>query len=214
MAEQNATIGDSANRFGASIRCEWRLGPFTTRLAMSVNAESFEPTLDRYRGFLLLLARAHLDPRLCAKLEASDVVQDVLLRAHQRRDQFRGSTEAEKAAWLGQILSNLLVDKIRRLKHACRVKSLEGILEKSSGHLADWAAAEQSTPSQHVERHETAMRVAEALCGLPDDQREALILKKLHGWPLAQIGQHMKRSPAAVAGLLRRGLQGLLEEQE
>jgi RNA polymerase sigma-70 factor (ECF subfamily) len=44
---------------------------------------------------------------------------------------------------------------------------------------------------------------------LPDSQREALIMRHFHGWSLAQIAEQLDRSPSAVAGLLKRGLQQL-----
>ena len=53
------------------------------------------------------------------------------------------------------------------------------------------------------------MLLADALAQLPDAQREALVLQHWHGWTLAQIGEHMERTPAAVAGLLKRGLKRL-----
>jgi RNA polymerase sigma-70 factor (ECF subfamily) len=53
--------------------------------------------------------------------------------------------------------------------------------------------------------------VAQALAQLSPAQREALILQHWHGWTLAQIGAHMNRTPAAVAGLLKRGLRQLRE---
>ena len=61
------------------------------------------------------------------------------------------------------------------------------------------------------------MRLAEALANLPEAQREALVLQHWHGWSLAQIAAHLGRSHAAVAGLVKRGLQQLrieLQEQE
>jgi RNA polymerase sigma-70 factor (ECF subfamily) len=44
---------------------------------------------------------------------------------------------------------------------------------------------------------------------LPEAQREALVLQHWHGWSLAQIAEHLGRSKAAAAGLIKRGLQQL-----
>ena len=82
--------------------------------------------------------------------------------------------------------------------------------------FALWVASEgQSEPNvDPVERIrlEELLRLAEALGELPEAQREALVLQHWHGWSLAQIGQHLGRSPAAVAGLLHRGLRQLRQE--
>ena len=47
---------------------------------------------------------------------------------------------------------------------------------------------------------------------LAESQREALVLQYWHGWTLAQIAQRLGRTPAAVAGLLKRGLKTLRHE--
>src|SRR5262245_37472525 len=56
-------------------------------------------SMERFRNYLCLLARLHLDERLRSKLDPSDIVQEVLLKAHRHRDDFRGQTEAEEMAW-------------------------------------------------------------------------------------------------------------------
>ncbi len=65
--------------------------------------------LDRYRAYLRLLARLHLDPRLRGKLDPSDIVQQTLAQALQGLEKFRGKTSAELQAWLRQILARNLV---------------------------------------------------------------------------------------------------------
>ena len=70
-------------------------------------------TLERFRSYLHLLAEAQLDRRLRSKLDPSDVVQQTLLQAHQARQQFRGGSDGELAAWLRQILARTLLHCVR-----------------------------------------------------------------------------------------------------
>ncbi len=53
------------------------------------------------------------------------------------------------------------------------------------------------------------LHLAEALTALPEDQRQVVELRHLKGWSLAAIPRHLGRTPAAVAGLLHRGLARL-----
>lgn len=169
-----------------------------------------------YRDYLLMLARMELHTRLRAKLDPSDLVQQTLLDAYRMRHQFRGRTAGEKAAWLRQILARRMVDALRNFARGKRdigqERSLEAALHESSLRLGGWLAADQSSPSQQAERHERALQLAAALARLPEAQREALILQHWHGWSLAQIAEHMQRTTAAVAGLLKRGLSELRKQ--
>jgi RNA polymerase sigma-70 factor, ECF subfamily len=178
-------------------------------------AEAAGQNLERHRAYLSVLARLHLDPRLRDKLDASDVVQQTLLEAHEKQAQFRGHTDAERAAWLRQILAHNLADAVRRLHRAKRdvalERSLEAALDQSSCRLEAWLAAEQSSPSQQAVRNEELLRLAEALVQLPDAQREAVVLHHLQGWSLAALAGHLGRTEPAVAGLLHRGLKRLRE---
>src|SRR4051812_32139805 len=106
------------------------------------------PDLERYRSYLRLLARARLDPRLRAKLDPSDVVQQTLLEAHQGIGQFRGNTAEELAGWLRQILARNLANALRDFRRdkrdVAREQDLDGLLRDSSARVEAWLAAEQS----------------------------------------------------------------------
>ena len=172
-----------------------------------------KPGLERYRQYLLLLARSQVDPRLRDPVDLSGVVQQTFLEAHQKLAQFRGTSPEQLAAWLRQILAHNLADAMRGLGAAKRElrrrQSLEDAMSQSSVRLGAWLAADQSSPSQHAQGEERAMQLADALAQLPDAQREALVLQYWHSYTLAQIAEHLGRSPAAVAGLLKRGLKQL-----
>src|SRR5262245_36320814 len=169
--------------------------------------------LEKTRKYLHLLARLQLDHRLQGKLDPSDIVQQTMLEAFAKREQFRGSTEAEWLAWLRTMLAHNLADAVRAFaqekRDVGRERSLEAALQESSQRLEAWLAAEQSSPSQRAEKHEQALRLAAALAGLPDANREALIMHYCRDWPLAEIAAKLGRTPAAVAGLLKRGLRDL-----
>lgn len=167
----------------------------------------------RFREYLLLLAQMQLGGRGQGKLEASDLVQATLLEAHAKRAQFRGTTEAERAAWLRQLLACTLVDALRGLGRAkrdvARERSLEAELAGSSIHIASWLAADEPSPSALAVRHEEAVRVADALAAIPEAQREAVVLRYSQGLSLEEISRRLHRTPSAVAGLLKRGLRHL-----
>jgi RNA polymerase sigma-70 factor (ECF subfamily) len=183
---------------------------------MVTDFENAGPRPERFREYLRLLARVHIGEQLRAKLDPSDVVQQTLLEAHRKRDQFRGTTDAEMAGWLRQLLACTLADAVRALGRAKRdvgrERSLEKAIDQSSKRIEAWLVAEQSSPSQQAMRHEDAARLADALAKLPEAQREALTLRYCLGWSLAEISTHLGRTPAAISGLLKRGARQLREQ--
>ena len=170
---------------------------------MNHAAENLEDVVERYRQYLVMLADRQLDSRLRGKLDASDVVQQTLLEAHQNYEQFRGAHEEEMIASLRKILAHNLLDAVRGLRREKRDVDREQSIE---------AAIEQSRPSQKLARQEEALQLADTMAELPEAQREALILKNWPGWTIAEIGQHMGRSSTAVAGLLKRALKQLRQQ--
>jgi RNA polymerase sigma-70 factor, ECF subfamily len=168
--------------------------------------------LERYRDYLHLLARLHLDARLRGKVDLSGVVQQTLLEAYQARPQFPAGAGPTRT-WLRRILANNLTDEVRKLTAAARdvqrERSLEQALDASSVRIEAWLAAEQSSPSQRALREEEVSQLAAALVQLPDDQRMAVELHHLQGLPLAEVAAQLERTKGATAALLFRGLKKL-----
>ena len=169
--------------------------------------------LERFRSYLVLLARLKLDRKLRGKLDASDVVQQTLLEAHAALESFRGNDLAAQAAWLRQILARNLANAVRDLTRGKRdvrkERSLQADFDNSASQMEGWLAAEQSSPSQKMERHERALQLAEALAQLPEAQRDAVVLRHFQGLSLADIAEQLECTTAAVTGHLQRGLKNL-----
>jgi RNA polymerase sigma-70 factor (ECF subfamily) len=180
---------------------------------MSGGAKGGDLNLEDYRDYLQLWAQLHVDRPLRGKIDLSGIVQQTMLEAHEAMSQAGPQSDSHVAARLRRILANNLADEIRKLKtgkrNVIRERSLDAALESSSSRLQSWIAADQSSPSEPVHRQEQSVRVAAALARLPDAQREALVMRHLRGWSLSQIAEHLGRTHAAVAGLLKRGLRQL-----
>ena len=198
---------------------ESRSGSPGVERLLSCAREGDEQQLGRlltlYRNYLTILATTQLDARLRRRISPSDLVQEAMLGAYRDFPKFRGNSERELLGWLRQILANQLADAVRGLTRAkrdvTRERSLDHELNDSFSRVDGWLAAAQSSPSQQVVRAEELVHLANALTGLPSAQREAIVLHHLQGLPLAEVANQLEKSPAAVAGLLHRGLKGLRE---
>jgi RNA polymerase sigma-70 factor, ECF subfamily len=172
-----------------------------------------ELAVEKFRSYLLLLARMQLGSRLRAKLDPSDVVQQTLMDAHQQLEQFRGSTPAALAGWLRRMLACNLADALRAFsrgkRDVGREQSLQAALDVSSARIESWLQAEQSSPSEKAQHAEEMLHLVDALGELPEAQREAVVLHYWQGQTLAQVADQISRTIPAVVGLLQRGLKSL-----
>jgi RNA polymerase sigma-70 factor (ECF subfamily) len=172
--------------------------------------------LERYRPLLRLQVRqAQLDPRLQARFDASDLVQETLLRAQQDLGGFRGTTEGELVNWLRAILDRVAVDQFRHDKaqkrDPRRERPLGDALAESSARLDAFLAAGGPSPSEQVAGEEQRLRIARAVDRLPDDQRDVFLLRDLQGLPVGEVAARLGKTEKAVAGLLLRGRRALRE---
>ncbi|WP_165228532.1 sigma-70 family RNA polymerase sigma factor [Aquisphaera insulae] len=179
---------------------------------MSLDAEPTR-SLESYRNYLLTLTRLQVDTMLLGIVDPSDLVQEALLRAHERKDQFRGGSEAERAAWLRSILASQIADALRRHRRqgGQHARSLDAALRESSVRLATWLAAEHSPPDDRLVLTERCFHLVDAMSRLPEDQRRALELRHLKGRSVPEVAREMGKSLPAVAGLLHRGVKRLRE---
>jgi RNA polymerase sigma-70 factor (ECF subfamily) len=184
------------------------------RLARTGDPVALGQLLEMYRNYLALLARLQIGRRLRGKIDSEDQVQDTFLKAHCDFPLFHGSTEAQLAAWLRQILSANLAMCLRRYLGTQRrdvrlERELADAVDQSSQVLDRGLIAPQSTPSQRAIRREQAVLLADELEKLPTDSREVIVLRHLEELSFPEVARRMGRSVDRVQKLWVRALARL-----
>jgi RNA polymerase sigma-70 factor, ECF subfamily len=164
--------------------------------------------LEHHRGYLKVLAQRMLGGRVQARLDASDVVQRTCLLVHGAIKGFRGETTPQFLAWLRQVheanVRNVLRHQLAKKRNVAREGQV--VVDEIDSIIAD---STQSTPSQRVLRDETSVQLAAELEKLPEDQREAVRLRYLEGFSLAEVGEALGRTDKAASALILRGMATL-----
>ena len=131
--------------------------------------------------------------------EARDLTQEAFLKAYRALGTFK--REARFSSWLYQIALNATRDRMRRRRRHPDV-SLEDVEERPDASLRD------ARPSafELIESRDLSRLVAAAMAGLPDEQREVLILKEYEGLTFPEIAETLDVPLSTVKTRLYRGL--------
>jgi len=128
--------------------------------------------------------------------DASDLSQDVFLRAFRGLKRFRG--QSSLGTWLYRIGVNVCLNKV-----SAKVPASEPVRE------AEQVDTHSEAPSDRMLREERAERVREAVSRLPEKQRVALILRMYHELSHQEIADIMGSSASAVKANVFHALQNL-----
>lgn len=130
---------------------------------------------------------------------SQDLAHDTLLRAWERRAQFRG--ESSLRTWLHRILRNLSVDRIRRSRR-------EVVVEEVDARWRDegWTVDTETV----VERAALREELQDALVRLPELLRTTLVLHDVEEWTVPEIADLLEITVAATKQRLRRGRMALV----
>jgi len=168
--------------------------------------------LMRARPALRLLAQQRLPYRVWKRVDPSDVVQVTLKEAHEKRRDFRGTSEEQLLAWLRQILLHRLIDELRRCRARKRNlrqdEALDAIVSETTARVRTEAAV-SATPSKELIRRETIDQVSRALEKLPRNQWIVVLLFHFHGLRVSEVASLLGRNSGSVASLLHRALANL-----
>jgi len=140
--------------------------------------------------------------RTCGHREtAADALQEGLVAAFRRAGSFRG--DAAVTTWLHRIVVNACLDRLRA-ERVRRAEPLPDDLDRLAA--ADREAPRESTdPAEHGIAAERRERILAALAGLPAEQRAAVVLVDMEGYPVAEVAQILDCAEGTVKSRCSRG---------
>jgi RNA polymerase sigma-70 factor (ECF subfamily) len=144
--------------------------------------------LQNYRPRLHAFIEARLDPRLRARLDPSDVVQEVQLEVTRRMDDFLNRSPMPFHLWVRKTAYERLLKVQRQHRRARRAVGREVALpDHSSLLLAKPLLTGASSPSQQLVAREFADRVGRAVATLLEADREILLMRHAGELPYVEI---------------------------
>jgi RNA polymerase sigma-70 factor (ECF subfamily) len=171
--------------------------------------------LSRHRDRLRRMVAYHLDRRLAARVDPSDVVQEALADAARQLDDYLQRRPLPFYPWLRQRAWDRLVELHRRHVRAGKrtvQREEPGVLDlpdESAVELASRLLDLSASPSERLLLSELRQRVREALGRLPPRDREVLMLRHLEQLTTAETAAVLGVSEGAVKTRHLRALQRL-----
>lgn len=165
--------------------------------------EAFGELFRRHRDRLWAVAlRTMGDPE-----EAAEGLQDAMVAAFRRAGSFRGDSAV--TTWLHRVVVNACLDRIRARKVRAADALPDDLDEGSRGSVL---TAAPEDPEAEAEAGERRRAVLAALATLPPEQRAALVLVDMEGYPVAEAAQILDCAVGTVKSRCARGRARLAAE--
>jgi RNA polymerase sigma-70 factor (ECF subfamily) len=177
------------------------------------DAEALQALLLRHRRRLERMVELHLDPRMRARVDPCDVVQDAITEAWQELPAYLRDRPIPFYPWLRTIAWERLVKLHQRHVHAHKRSVLRecplSLPDHSSRALAGLLARSGTTPSGKLERRERQESIRRALDQLRADDRDLLVLLYLEELSGVEAAAVLRISEGAVRMRHLRALRRL-----
>jgi RNA polymerase sigma-70 factor, ECF subfamily len=181
-----------------------------------VGADGVNRLLDRYRESLRRMVRGRLDRAMNRRVDASDVVQDVLFEASQRLADYLDDPRMPFGLWLRHIAQDRIIDLHRRHRLAAR-RSVDReqplAAAGDENHSAPDHAARlvdpEPTPAAASLRKELEGRFLLALDQLDETDRDLLLMRHFEGLSNGDVAELLGLSPSAAGMRHLRALRRL-----
>lgn len=178
--------------------------------------------MNRHRDALKRLVRMRMDKALARRVDASDVVQDVMFEASRRLNDYLREPKMPFHLWLRQLAKDRIIDMHRRHREAQRrsvdrEQPLESpqFADRSSLNLAAQLRDHELTPAAENIRRELRTRFLTAMEQLSEDDRDMIFMRHFEELTNSEVATSLGLSaPAAGMRYLRalRRLKAILGE--
>ena len=171
-----------------------------------------------HQGSLHQMVRLRLDKRIQRRVDASDVVQDVLVEASRRLKTYLESPVIPFHLWLRQIAKDRMIDAYRRHRVSAkrsvdREQQMNALRhsDQSSMDLTHLLVHEGVNPEDNAIRKEMAKTVQASIATLPKRDAEVINMRHYQNLSNQEIGNLLDLSEAAASMRYLRALRRLRE---
>lgn len=159
----------------------------------------FDELVEAYQGQVFSLLRRLLGPHG----EVEDLAQEVFLRVHRARAEYR--PDSRFGTYLYRVTYNLALNRLRDERRRPVVRAPE----HWGGDPLEFPAPAGPDPARRADTATWTRWIELALAELPENQRAALVLQHYNGLDLEEIGAVLGVSDKAVKSLLHRARENL-----
>lgn len=174
------------------------------------DATAYRGLVERYQGRIYAVVYGMVrNPE-----DAKELSQDAFVKAYRNLSRFR--LESSFYTWLCRIAMNVSIDHLRKQKHRRTEEYDEGVASRDNAGVIS-LAHHRDDPRRNLEQKRLRERIAEEVAKLPDDQRQAIILREIDGLAYKDIADIMGIPEGTVMSRLyyaRKKLQSALRESQ
>lgn len=180
------------------------VGKSTSELLELGDSAAIDELLNRYRPLLRAIIASEIDPRLQAKADPSDLVQDVCVEVVRSFSRIEAKKRQTFLAYLRQVVLSQLTDLQRRYSSQKRnVLREQGSLDDSSRRHSQ---PEPFDGLDHLIHQELMLKARGVIATLPEEIQKLIALRFFADKTYAEIGQMIDRNEDDVRLLLKRFL--------
>lgn len=184
--------------------------------ARAGDSDAVNKLFEEHRESVRRMIELRLDPAIVARVDASDIVQDTLVEASRRLDDYLRSSDMPFHLWIRQIAKDRMIDAHRRHRAAGR-RSVErerpldrpGFSSASSIQLLNQLQSEGLTPATQAIRQEMEAQFSAALEELEEVDREILLMRHFEQLSNQESARALKLSDPAASMRYLRALRRL-----